>query len=112
MEQLETIEQKLQKDLKYIKNELIAEQTDGHYCKFSRALGGIAIIGLTETQYMNYWKNQYKNNSKELPIIMNACKDKFLNGLISQSDMIDMINNSNDHTKDRNTALELLGGKV
>ena len=108
----EPIEHKLKRDLHYIERELIAKQNDGAYCKFSRALDGISIIGLTQHQYENYWTNQYRSYKEQLPIITAACRNKFTTGLISQQEMIDRINNSHDHTKDREKAIKLLGGAV
>lgn len=103
---------RLKRDLNYIKRDIIAPQIDGAFCKFSRTLNGISVIGLTERQYEGYWQSQYKDSKLQLPVIMPACKDKFKNGLTSQVDMINIINKSSDFTKDRYKAIQLLGGIV
>ena len=104
----ERVERNLAKDLDYINNEIIAKQTDGNYCKYSRILNAVAIIGLTTDQYEKYWSNRYKGSPDEYEQIHQAITDKFNVGLISQDEMIDLIQKSKDVPNEKKKAISLL----
>ena len=60
------INKKLEKDLEYIKNDIISkhiklEGNEQKYIKFCKPLNVIAILDLTEKQYINYWHTQYSH---------------------------------------------------
>lgn len=102
------IKTKYLKDIKYIKNELIAKQPNGNYCKFSKMLNAVSVFNLTKDQYINYWKKLYKN-TPYLKEILNLCNLKLQEGLVSVPDMIELINKSSDNTSDKEASLKLLG---
>lgn len=105
------IDKQVARDKKYIQEDLIAKQIDGNYCKFSRPLHAVAVIGLTSMQYLKYWENRYKNHPQYYDEIMQVCIDKLNNNLVSNEDMIEMIQNSKDIKSEKEKAIKLLGGK-
>ena len=105
----ENIEQKLQDDIEYINTEIIAKQIDGNYCKWSRALNAIAVIGLTKKQFLDYWQKQYKYYPEYLDKLMEVCVNKLENGLTSREEFIQLILNSKD--VDSEKAKAILGGR-
>lgn len=104
------IENKVQSDVKYIQGEIIAKQVDGNYCKWSRVLKAITVIGFSQKQYMDYWKKQYKNYSQYMPLIVSTCNDKFANGLVSSQELMELIHNSQDFESEKVRAITALGG--
>ena len=58
-------EKSFQEDLEYIKEDIIAQQVNGAYCKFSRPLQCITKYDFTEESYKKYWLDQYKHATKE-----------------------------------------------
>lgn len=101
----------VERDLKYINSEVISKQIDGNYVKWSRILNAVSIIGLTEHQFIDYWSKRYKN-SKDLPTIVECCKNKLQNGLMEPDKMINLIKHSKDFEKEKVKAIKLLGGDV
>lgn len=100
----------LQKDMAFIKNEILAKQTNGNYCKYSKALRGIAIIDLTEEAHINYWIARYKDRPEDKKQIIKCCKKKLKEDLISSQEMINLILKSKDFASEKQKAIELLGG--
>lgn len=99
-----------EEDLKYIEKDILAKQRNNNYIKFSRLLGEVAIIDMTQSQYINYWTSKYKNAKQEhLNQIIDACNRKFIEGLISPEEMKTLIIKSKDTTKEKQKALEYLG---
>ena len=43
-----------------IKNEIISQQVDGNYVKYSRILKCVSVIGLTKDSFIGYWKRNIK----------------------------------------------------
>ena len=105
----------LQKDIDFIKNEIITQNPDGTYTKFCKALDAVSVVGMTKESYEDYWVKQYNKEptrNKELGIILATVNDKFKNGLTDKEIMLDLIKNSNDCTKDKPDAIKLLLGVV
>ena len=102
----------LENDLKYIENLIIAKQNNGKYCKFSKILKSIVITDMSEKDFITYWLLRYKFNSEEdINRIIEACKNKIKNGLISKEEMIDLIINSKDKDSEKVKILSKLGVK-
>lgn len=97
----------LDRDLKYIKGEIISKQVDGKYMKYSKILKATSVIGLTKEQYLNYWKQKYKNTEYTDEIIQ-CCLDKFDTGLTDTQTMIRLIKNSKERPMEKIKALKLL----
>ena len=97
------------RDTNYIKNEIISQQVDGNYVKYSRILKCVSVIGLTKDSFIGYWEKKYKN-SKDLPTIIECCKNKLTNGLTDPNKMILLIQNSKDFQSEKEKAIKLLGG--
>ena len=71
-------EKSFQGDLEYIRNDVIAKQKNGAYCKFSRPLQCITKYDITEESYRKYWLDQYKHSSKERKdAILKEINEKF-----------------------------------
>lgn len=98
-------------DLEYIHNEVIAQQPDGAYTKWSRSLNAITVVGITYTQFIDYWVKLYKNYPDYIDDIVKACEDKLDNGLIPREQMIEMIKMSKDYECEKIRAIEALGGE-
>ena len=105
------IDKRVERDLAYIRTEIIARQIDGNLCKWSRPLNAVAIVGLTDKQYMDYWRKQYKYYPEYLDELLVACYDKLSNGLTPRQTLITMIQNSNDFESEKEKAIKALGGK-
>ena len=102
----------LENDLKYIENLIIAKQNNGKYCKFSKILNTIVIVDMTENDFITYWLMRYKFNSEEdISRIIEACKNKIQNGLITKEKMIDLVINSKDVDSEKVKILSKLGVK-
>lgn len=97
------------RDLQYINEDIISKQADGNYCKWSNILKCVAVIGLTESQYISYWGNKYKNTPYYNEVIK-CCKDKLYNGLTDADTMITMIKNSKDFESEKIKAVKALRG--
>ena len=104
-------EKTFNKDLYTIENDLITKQKDGKYCKFSRLLNQVVIIGLTKEQYIKYYQSRWVGDDEKQKILLEACEAKFNNGLISNNEMIELINNSDDDIVDKPNALKKLKGE-
>lgn len=105
------LNKKIQRDIEYIQNDILAKQVDGNYIKWSKALNATAIVGLTGNQYYDYWEKQYKSYPEHLDQILEVCTNKLINGLTPPQVMIDMIQNSSDCVTEKEKAIKLLGGK-
>jgi hypothetical protein len=98
----------LQDDIKYIQEDLICEQPNGKYIKFSKIGNFITLLNEPKQKYINYWVSQYEKKSKEeLKIILDVLNEKFSSGLISIEKMIELINTSK-FEPERAEALKLL----
>lgn len=89
-------EQKLELDLKYIRNEIISKQPNGNYVKFSRMLGETSCINDPKSKFIKYWESRYNSNSNSRKRILEALENKLTEGLTPIEDMIELINNSKD----------------
>lgn len=104
----------LQRDIDFINSEIITQNDDGTYTKFSNALQAVSVIGMTKEHYIDFWTKQYNKptDSKEsLDKILTVVEEKFKTGLTEKDVMINLIKSSNDYTKDKELALSLLGVK-
>lgn len=97
------------RDRAYIKNDIIAQQLDGNYCKFSKLLNAIAVRNLTSTQYITYWYNKYKDTEYGEEV-RKLCEDKLSSGLVSRQYMINLIKKSKDCPSEIKKTLDVLGG--
>lgn len=97
------------RDLKYINDEIISKQTDGNYCKWSSVLKTVSVIGLTEHQYVSYWKNKYKD-TPYCDEIVKCCIEKLTDGLTDREVMIKMILKSKDFESEKLKAIKELRG--
>ena len=101
----------LEKDLKYIENDIIAKQANGLYCKYSRLAKCITITNLSKENHLKYWVSQYKvkYNPKNKPaefkeakrLITKTINKKFKSGLFDLDKVIELELKSNDMEKDK-----------
>lgn len=108
----ETIQERLNKDIRYIKKDLITQIKEGkdEYCKFSKPLNAICILSFTKNSYIKYWTQLYLHYPKEQETITEVCNEKFENGLTPKETMIKLVENSNDNTQDKTDILCALKG--
>ena len=106
----ENIGERAKRDMEYIKSEVIAQQVDGSYCKWSRDLNAVAVVGITYRQYVKFWERQYKDYPEYIRDIVDTCMEKLDNGCISRQQMAQMIANSNDFKSEKEKAIKALGG--
>lgn len=92
MDYITDSEKMFQKDMKYIKNDIIAIQANGLLCKFSKPLSTLTIWDLPKEKYKKYWIDQYrtKGNEKRRKIIEQLVDEKLESGLTSLTEMIDL----------------------
>lgn len=107
------IRKAMERDLKYIENDIIAQQKNGLYCKFSRLANTITITNLTKEVHLKYWIGVYKvKYSPDKPetaekyymaekILIDAINDKFNNKLNTLEEVIDLENKSHDCKKEK-----------
>lgn len=117
----EDINKKIEKDLKYIKNDIIAKQTDNDildndiqnskYIKFSKIVDGVTVVNMTKSQYEKYWLSQYQENPNKIDKILKAISDKFQNGLTNKDDMLKLIVYSKDSNEEKISAIKCLIGE-
>ena len=81
---IDDIENKIKRDLQYIKEDIIAKRIDGDYCRFSKILNAISTESISYEKYLEYWEKKYKKNNEWLSIIMETCKEKLTNNLIDK----------------------------
>lgn len=116
------IDKKVNRDLNYIKNDLICKQykprididENGNrekvdlYCKFCRPLNAVSVINMPKSQYIKYWTTAYNSYPEKLLIILKAIDKKFKEELISAEKMIYYILKSNDYILEKKQAIKLL----
>lgn len=113
----------LQRDINFINSEIIALNDNGTYTKYSNVLKAVSVVGMTKESYIDFWKKQYnkpKYTNEPMSIeeidrlntILAVVEEKFKSGLTDKATMINLIKTSNDYSKDKTQALQLLGVKV
>lgn len=108
----------LDKDLKYIENDIIAKQKNGLYCKYSKMTKSITVTNLSKENHLKYWLGIYKIKYKPeeqteqfieaSSAITYAIDKKFKSGLISLDEIIELENNSKDTDKEKKKILEII----
>lgn len=106
-----SLSESLNKDLEYIKGDIIAKQPNGNYTKWSKALRAVSAVNLSYKSYIEFWERKYKSEPELAEIIIEACIDKLENGTIPAKQMMDMIYNSKDFDSEKAQAIEALGGR-
>lgn len=99
----------LEKDLKYIKGEILAYQKNGLICKICKPLSCITVTNMTKDRYLKYWQNNYKGkrvHKSRFDQITKACEDKLLNGMHSLDEVIEIELNSKDSKKEKDKLIE------
>lgn len=107
----QTVQQKLKHDLTYIENEIITQQPNGRYCKYSRILHAVASYDIDKKQIVNYWKQQYKKFPLECEVILNALENLLKTNLTPINTMIEYVKNSKDTDKEKSKIIKLLQDK-
>lgn len=100
----------LEKDLKYIKEDILAYQKNGLICKICKPLNCITVTNMTKDRYLRYWQSNYKSKqdheSGRFDQITKACEDKLLNGMHSLDEVIETELNSKDSKKEKDKLIE------
>ncbi len=105
------ITRQLQKDIEYIKNEIISKQPNGNYTKFSLVDDFIAFINEPKEKSYKYWTSQYKSSEEELDLITKTLDEKFKNGLTPIEKMIKYIQDAR-WEPERDRAIKYLKGEL
>lgn len=106
----------LKEDLDYIKNDIIAKQKNGLFCKYSRLGKFITVTNLSKETHLNYWLSNYKNkyNPEKYPekykiikeTLTSAIDDKFENGLTDLDTIIYLEKMSSDSDSVKNKLIQ------
>lgn len=96
----ETLEERFQKDTEFINNEIMCENSQGLLCKYNKSIKAVTVYGNGKQDYINFWKKQYSKTPIERDKIIEICKNKLNNNLISSDEMIDLVKNSKDNDKE------------
>ena len=92
-------EEVYKRDLEYIKNEIIAKQRNGLYCKVSRILKSITVVNISKENYIKYWTKIYEKDKKHperTEKIRETIIDKLENDLTPLETVIKIQQNSTD----------------
>lgn len=111
MEEKVDLSKTFEQDKEYIRTEILAQQPNGAYTKWSRELKAVSVIDITYSQYIDYWVKRYKNYPEYIDELVKICEDTLDNKVIHRSKMIEMIENSNDFESEKVKAITALGGK-
>ena len=94
----------IDRELNYIRKEVLAKQKNDRFCKYSRIAKSITATNFTQDQYINYWVGTLKNRrlpKKEIDRVVEAIIDKFENDLTDLSVVVKLEKLSNDQEKDK-----------
>lgn len=101
----------LEKDLQYIKNEIIAKQKNGKYCKVSRILNSVVVENMTKEQHINYWMNTYKSkkfSEADRMAIKKAIEIKMEHDLTDLDEVIRIEKASKDPEKEKARVIKVI----
>lgn len=100
----------LEKDIRYIQEDMIAYQKNGLICKVSKPLNCITITNLSKDRYIKYWQTGYKGKrdveSGRFDKITKACEDKLLNNMYSLDKIIEIELSSKDLDSEKQKLIE------
>lgn len=95
----------LQKDIKYIQEDIIAYQKNGLICKWCKPINCITVTNMTKDRYIKFWQNAYKTKqdkeSGRFDKITQVCLDKLENGMTDLDIIIDLESKSKDLEKSK-----------
>ena len=104
----ETLEERVKKDIEFINNEIMCENNQGLLCKYNKSIKAVTIYGKEKQDYIDFWEKQYSKTPKEMNEIINVCKNKLSNNLISVDEMINLVRNSKDTHNEKIKILQFL----
>ena len=64
------MERNIERDLKYIDQEIVAKQANGKYCKWSVLANTVTVMDFTPEDYLNYWLRTFKGRGLVQRIII------------------------------------------
>ena len=67
-----SLSESLDKDLEYIKGEIIAKQPNGNYTKWSRALRAVSVVNISYKSFIEFWERKYKSEPELAEIIIHS----------------------------------------
>lgn len=86
-------------DLDYIRDDIVAKQVNGLYCKVSKILKCITVVNITKENYIRYWVKLYekdKAHPERVDQIREAIINKLENGLTPLEEVIKIQKASSD----------------
>lgn len=102
---IDDIETSFQSDLEYIKEDIIAQQTNRAYCKYCRPLQCVTKYDMTEEQYTKYWVDKYKKDKARVEKLKEVIAKKFVHyNLTPLEEIIELQKKS--HWKDSEEILQ------
>lgn len=109
----EIVQKNIESDLKYIKEDMIAHQANGCYCKISRILKCVTVENMTKESYLKYWFRQYKSPKEvnERKRIKEVIDNKFKSGILSLEEAIEIENKSRDTLKEKQRIIKVISDK-
>ena len=85
----------LEKDILYIKNDIVTQQPNGNYMKFSRLLQAVTIDDMPRSKFVEYWTKRY-SNKEDVNTILEVLNNHLDNELTSIDEMIELVKASAD----------------
>ena len=101
----ETMEERVKKDIDFINNEIMCENSKGLLCKYNKSIKAVTVYDQEKQKYIDFWKKQYEKYPKEQNEIIDVVNNKLQNGLIPLEEMINLVRNSKDN---RNEIIKIL----
>lgn len=108
------MERMLERDFNYIDNEIIAQQTNGKYCKWSSMADTVSAMNFTKEDYLNFWLRNIASRvfGRKFIItneVVNKLKErieKMFERTIPLDEMIKKEENSKDSPKEKKRILK------
>lgn len=101
-----------ERDLEYIKNDVIARQSNRKYCKYSKIAKMVTVTNITKKNYISYWTKLYRDDQNKVNIIIKICEEKFKNGLTDLEDVIELEKQSNISIKEIMRSIKTISNRM
>lgn len=99
----------IKRDLNYIKRDIIAQQSNGKYCKYSRLAKSITAVNMTFDSYLTFWINNLRSRrftGKSLDLVRETITNKFNSELTELDTIIKLEMYSSDSDKEKNKIIK------
>lgn len=104
----------LEADLEYVKQDVIARQENGKYCKYSKVAKSITVTNTTISKYLLYWTNQAiskKASEEYIEELLRVIIAKFNDELTDLDKMVELERESDDKEEDKRDIIKIITTK-